>query len=274
MGEARKQSQIGHVLRPHYAGVLLLGQIPRLNPGGILGVTEDIKMMPNILRAAVILSIVIIATGIAQDDKPSPIAQEVLSKQIGYAVPGMPSPRDAFVQVLSATHVPGGMELNHCGDSGLRVLISAGSSLKTALEQITTVQPQLRLDVSDRGVVNLLGHSEPGGVLGIRIGVIHLSDIRGNPMASVREILETPEVITALARLRLHEGPVRLGLGKIRRPGAPVPAVPAAQPVTFRDVSVRDILNAIAESLGAGVWVYEEFGCTGDRTFRLSFGSA
>ena len=213
------------------------------------------------------LSLVIASAGAvwAQNIPKSEALEKELDHRVTQASHEPVSIRDAFVEMLRGAHLPGGLELVHCGSASPLVQIKPNSSVREVVDEVAAAQHGLSLDVSDQ-VIDLRNTFDASSVLDVRIADIELPDIRHLQIALLR-VLDMPEVRRSLIQFKLESRP-HIGFSELPRPGTvPPPPVPLA----LHDVTLREALNVLARSTGKGVWIYDENRCSENGTVQVSF---
>jgi len=175
--------------------------------------------------------------------------------------------RSILVSVLRAAHLPGGIALeSSCptGKSDARYSLPATTAvLSSVLDTVAGLDSNYRWEMHN-GIINLLGRSASHELLDVTIHDFVINKPGSSINSGVGELLETPEVKQALARLKLHEPGPSLILW-----------MDSPQPnnihVDVHNVTVREALNEIAKAHGYAVWKYSESRCNGENTFSVTW---
>jgi hypothetical protein len=195
-------------------------------------------------------------------ESPTP---DVLERQVTNNEP-YSTTLSSFIMSLVSARLPGGIvTIMHCEDRQLShpTLFTSGT-LREALQEIVRTNPEYRWQVDD-GVINLLTvHDEPA-LLNVRISKLKVENAR-SINTILDELFELPEVKDAIAKLQLIPGVIFLV--------GPIPMDPERRPkytVEFKDMTVREALNAIVRLHGRAAWEYKERRCDGKTVYTVDF---
>lgn len=137
-------------------------------------------------------------------------------------------------------------------------------SVVDLLDAVAPHHPTLQLDWR-AGVINVLD-SELSGFLETRLESVELTDPAANPMLAVCDVLTSRASLQAAASLHLESD----WFSAVRRERWKY-AGGVADKIVWRQITVREALNAIAQTQGSGQWEYFEFNTSGGtRTFGLN----
>ena len=173
----------------------------------------------------------------------------------------------AFQDVMLAAGVPGGgARVEGCAEAPQKSIRILGTTLREALDSITTADPAYRWEVHE-GVVNLVPAEGLPALLRLRVGVFDSKDAADTSTALVY-LFGLPEVRNGAAKLGLTQAFCCNALSGIS-PAPPTPGKPLE--VVLKDVTVQDALNTLVRVNKHGVWTYRERRCGTPNTFDFHF---
>jgi hypothetical protein len=176
----------------------------------------------------------------------------------------------AFARILSDARMPGGIAtITNCNPEPTHVFPSSGASLRSKLNGIVSIDPQYVWRLS-AGVVNISPKSGDPALLNLRIREVKLMAAPSLNEA-VNQLLAIPAVRNRISELHLTNGPTRTGIGDLQRPQNSGSKDVRHYTLSLTNVTVREVLNAIARAHGNGVWEYQERHCNGVTEFQIQF---
>lgn len=180
---------------------------------------------------------------------------------------------EAFSYTLKSTGKPGGMiMLSACGDADRSPLrLPADSSLAGGLDMIAAVFPAYYWTVQDGGAINLLPKQGMPPALDFRIPQFDW-ETAASANLTVHRLFQTKGLDGHLAKLGIVTA-VESGLWLQKAPRVVngVPETPRqGKEYRVENLTLFEVLNAIAISYGDGSWVYEEQSCRGEKSYRIS----
>ena len=139
-----------------------------------------------------------------------------------------------------------------------------------------STSPEPCIDGSDRWV-NMVD-SKATDLLETRLKHLEIPHPKTNPFGSMDQVLQSPEFRQRVRLSHMLEWGSELGFQSMPKPGSQAEADAKAEreaesPLVLDNVTVRQALNELAVTVGAGVWIYDENGCqaVGRHSFRISF---
>ncbi|MCP9495953.1 MAG: hypothetical protein MSG64_16010 [Pyrinomonadaceae bacterium MAG19_C2-C3] len=195
-------------------------------------------------------------------------SQMLLNRPTTMVTQGISTTRSSFLYALSGAKAPGGIVAVLSCDPPQRFALSpSNSSLQGALDAVVIADPQYRWQV-DEGIVNLLPSGSAPALLNLRIANFNVEAVTVDE--ALGQLLATPEMRKGVGELNASSQIFRGGLGYFD------PAKPnkdrSVQKIslTLENITVREVLNAIARAHGSAVWSYTELHC-GTKRFELKF---
>lgn len=194
--------------------------------------------------------------------------QELLDRRLGIEDMDTETTVNVFVKALRSTETPGGIAIvPSCGETVRANFDLSKPTLQGALESIVASNPQYRWEVQG-GAVNLLPY---GGTHPFLETPITRYEVKGAETLdqALNTLLALPEVQKRENDLNLGGRLVRGRLGYFD-PNDDVRKESKKFSVKAKKASLREVLNAIAQAHGSGVWVYSEYRC-GSNAYELEF---
>lgn len=219
------------------------------------------------LRIASALMLLIASAGGAQQSVASVADTHLVEAQTTREIVQSATVDNAFVDVLQGTGFSGGaISVNDgCGSIPREFHIPKGLRLPLALTQLAEKDGKHTWS-SEKGLVLLV----PSGALPIllqtKIGEVQLND-KSNLTLSLTQLLQTPEVKTKTAQLRLKLLTPEVGFQKLNRSES----ISVPQPFLLQNVSLLTALNVLAVGRPGSVWSYVENDCGGQKSVRIDF---
>lgn len=194
--------------------------------------------------------------------------QELLDRRLGIADMDTETTVNAFVKVLRSTETPGGIAIvPSCGEIVRTNFALSKPTLQGALESIVASNPQYKWEVQG-SAINLLPHGGTHPFLDTPIIKYEVRDAETLDQA-LNTLLALPEVRKRENSLNLGGRLVRGRLGYFD-PLGDIKKENKKFSIKSENASLREVLNAIAEAHGRGVWVYSEYRC-GSTAYELDF---
>lgn len=189
----------------------------------------------------------------------------VLERQVEKKDDGYINASYAFMNSLVSTRVPGGfVSISRCDD---RIKAQTGylpeGTLRERLDTIVQRNPEWRWEI-DEDVVNFLPVDGDPPLLKVRIKRLTVTGATSITQV-LDKALELPELKGEIATLGLSPG-LELIIGP--RPLAPEPP---KYFVDYKNMTLREILNALVRAHGFAIWRYEEKRCNGKVEFLINF---
>jgi hypothetical protein len=173
----------------------------------------------------------------------------------------------AFQGALQMSGVPGGVAfMEGCSDQPVPMVRPHGTTLREVLNSITAGDSAYAWRMRE-GVVNLEPSTGLPALLRTHLNTYDSRDAT-DAVSAVTFLSSSPEVTRAATKLGLAQNVLGPGLGGMAQ-GSP----PLIKPLGIRlhDVTLVDVLNAIARANKHGVWTYRETHCGSVHQFNLSF---
>jgi len=197
----------------------------------------------------------------------TPAAQEeVLARPARTGDQSLPA-FSAFQGALQVSGVPGGAALvEGCPEEPKPTVYPHGTTVREVLNSITTGDPRYVWRMH-RGVVNLEPVKGVPALLRTHLKAYDSGDLT-DAISAVTFLNSLPEVTSAAAALGLTHNALGPGLGSMTQGPS---SAPKPLGVRLRDVTLLDVLNAIARTNEHGVWTYRETHCGSVHQFNVSF---
>jgi hypothetical protein len=225
------------------------------------------------MKRKIILTIFLLGwclnTSIAQKAPPQSAHQDLtstsarLEKRVKTYEEQSLSTTDAFYLFLNNTGVPGGLvRTMECKDDAKKHNIAIlNDPMRQLLDALVTQDPNYKCEYAN-GTVNLLLVSYEPALLNIEIKEFHVENIT-SAQSAVSILLSTPEVKQAMEALNLKPGLTLIV--------EPVSLRPKSFNVECKNMTLREVLNAIAKAQGNGIWEYIEAHCEGRQEVVIRF---
>jgi hypothetical protein len=223
--------------------------------------------MSKIKRLLPIIVIVLLSQPIwsqsGQKEKQS-LPENVLERKVpGYSVEYLTTIK-AFGQSLLLTNTAGGIASSdpNCRQEKItQTWMPLGASLKDILNLIVTYDPAYRWSIEDN-VINLLPKDGEPALLKTRINSFRL-DSPTTIDSAVEQLMKLPEVQKQEKELGTSTGlKLIVGLRSAKNPKIIL---------DYRDMTLREVLNAIVRAYGWAVWSYRERQCEGRNQYLIDF---
>ncbi len=193
------------------------------------------------------------------------LSSNVLVRQVTLKEPFYPTAGSAFVSSLASAGVAGGIvRILDCGEEprdGMGYLPPC--YLQEMLDRIVGLAPDYHWEIQDE-VVNFLPIQDEPPLLKVRVNSFTLKDAPSVDVA-LNKLYSLPQVKKAVNDLQLTYGVVIIS--RLSTPNA----APPKYTIECNDVTVREVLNAIARAHGRAVWEYKERRCNGKTVLTIQF---
>lgn len=176
---------------------------------------------------------------------------------------------EAFMRVLMAAEVPGGIEVVSTRDEPIKHwLAPSNSTLREGLQSIVSVDTQYKLETLD-GVVNLVLNDGKPSLLEIRLAKFQTGQVDTLDEA-LDYLLNLPEV--RKQEVNFGSRLLRGRLGYFNSSGNTDADRPHRKlSLKYKNVTVREALNAIVRAHGRAIWAYKQGNSNGESWFEINF---
>jgi hypothetical protein len=200
----------------------------------------------------------------------APTEEEILRHPVT-PVSDVPLPTtQEFVRALVDASVPGGVvTVGGCGAEPEQTVRATGPTLGDVLRTIVKADLRYRWNIED-GVVNLVPSKGLPAMMAMRINEFDSEDATSVLDAGGR-IFHLPAVLQAETGLKLTQSPGHQFLTAINLHPSDNEPPPKPLSVHFRDLTLREGLNALVRASGKAVWQYREWHCKGINGFDTHF---
>lgn len=221
---------------------------------------------------ALLIAVVLYASAFVRLSQASrgPQHEDYLTQKVDISLPNSVTVTYAFLTVLSAKRIPGGIvTISNCDEEPKHLLTQRSTSLRGALDSIASLDSLNRWQLED-GVVNLLPiHPEPP-LLNLRILSFHTKNAT-TLFDALGQLLKLRVVRKRMAELNVSEIKTEPGLADLKRPGSKSDEEDQELRVQCKNATLREALNAIVRAHGYAVWAYSERHCDGRSEVRIDF---
>ena len=210
--------------------------------------------MKNVKRLSICVIVVVALTVYGQTPQKAKLsADERLERLLPGGQIEYRTTVDIFHGSLGAVGMPGGAtQILGCEQDNMkRAWSPLNKSLRQALDAIVETDTRYRWQIAD-GVINLLPAEGEPALLRTRIRKFHVTDVT-SALDALNQLIALPEVKEGMDALHLKPG-----IAAISYWSSPNPK-PFS--VAFKNVTLRQALNAIAAASGKHIWDYVETHC-------------
>lgn len=173
----------------------------------------------------------------------------------------------AAVNALLDAGVPGGVvNVSDCNQPATHSFTPRDSSLRGVLDAIVATDPLYRWEVTE-GAINVIPGNQLPTFLAVRMSRFDIVEV-ASPREVIPQLFKVPEVQRAQAALGRHA--VQGGVQPFCPEGCP-PNEKKKISMSLKNVTVREVLNAVAREHGSAVWWFRQSECGGQKTFSLDF---